>query len=125
MKKKGFTYIELMVAISIFAVLIIIVMKVNITSQSNLNKQKTSQKMMFVAQQQIELYKTDFLDKGSYEEGFEADTSGYFVVVKGDNTVTNNTVADNENLYLVTVWVRKSLTDNSNEIKLQSHILKN
>ncbi|HEY8892277.1 MAG TPA: type II secretion system protein [Clostridium sp.] len=119
MKKKGFTYIEIMIAISIFTILIVMIMKLNITSEGNLNKQTSSQKMMFVAQQQIEKYKSTLSNIGSYENGFTQDSSGYYIVVRGDNSVTDNT-----NVYLVTVWVRKSSTDNSNEIKLQSHVLK-
>ena len=125
MRKKGFTYIELMIAISIFALLILMVMKINITSQSNLNKQMNSQKMMFVAQKQMERFKTTVSNNstlsniGSYENGFQEDDSGYYIVVNGNNLVTNNS-----NVYLVTVWVRKSPNDSSNEIKLQSHVLK-
>lgn len=121
MKKKGFTYIELMIAISIFALLIVVIMKLNITSEANLNKQVTSQKMMFVAQRQIEKYKSTLKNIGTYPNDFKLDESsgGYYIVVKCDNSVTDHT-----NVYLMTVWVRKSSADNSNEIKLQSHVLK-
>ena len=121
MRKKGFTYIEVMIAITIFSILILIIMKLNVTSENNLNSQIASQKMMFVAQQQMEKFKTTLpTNIGSYPSGFQQDTSGYYVVVNGDNSVTNNI-----KVYLVTVWVRKNASDSSNEIKLQSHILDN
>ncbi|MBC8062739.1 MAG: prepilin-type N-terminal cleavage/methylation domain-containing protein [Clostridiaceae bacterium] len=126
MKRKGFTYIEVMIAISIFAILILMIMRLNITSEKNLNSQFTSQKMMFVAQQQIESFKNTVTNNiGSYPNGFQLDSSGYYIVVKSDNKVTNDSVTTNTNLYQVTVWIRKNPTDNSNEIKLQSHVLKN
>lgn len=123
MKKKGFTYIELMIAMSIFAILVVMVMKLNMISQSNLNKQMNSQKMMFVAQQQIEKFKTTLSTNaavpniGAYPNDFKPDISGYNIVAIGNNAVTNNS-----NLFLVTIWVRKSSTDSSTEIKLQSHV---
>jgi len=120
MKKKGFTYIELMIAMSIFTLSIVMIIKLNITSETNINKQMNSQKMMFVAQQQVEKFKTTLSNIGSYEDGFKQDSSGYYIVVRGDNVITNN-----GNLYLVSVWVRENDTDKLSEIKLQSHVLKN
>lgn len=125
MRKKGFTYIELMIAVSIFSLLVLMVMKLNMISESNMNKQMNSQKMMFVAQSQIENFKTSLGNNavvtniGSYPDDFKPGTSGYYIVINGNNTITSDT-----NLYLVTVWVRKSSTDASTEIKLQSHVTK-
>lgn len=118
MRKKGFTYIELMIAISIFTLLILIIMKLNSTSESNINKQINDQKMIFMAQHQMEKFKTTLASIGTYPNDFKLDDSGYYIVVKGNNYVTNNS-----NVYLVTVWIRKSPLDNSNEIKLQSHVI--
>lgn len=124
MRKKGFTYIELSIALAIFALLLLMVVKLNRTSESNLNRQSDNQKMLFVAQQQIEKFKTTLPNMGAtanigtYPNDFQIDNSGYYIVVKGDNYVTSNS-----NVYLVTVWVRKSLTDSYGEIKLQSHVL--
>ena len=125
MMKKGFTYIEVIIAISVFAILILTVMKLNVTSENNLNSQINSQKMMFVAQQQIEKFKTTLSTNaavtniGAYPDNFKPDNSGYYIVAIGNNTVTNNS-----NLYLVTIWVRISSADSSTEIKLQSHVTK-
>lgn len=124
MRKKGFTYIELMIAISIFTLLLLMIMKLNSTSESNLNNQIDSQKRIYVAQQQMEKFKTTLpsigvaANIGTYPNNFKLDNSGYYIVVNGNNYVTNNS-----NVYLVTVWIRKSPFDSSNETKLQSHVL--
>jgi len=115
MRKKGFSYIEVMIAISIFALLLIMVMKINSTSQSNLNKQINSQKMMFVAQEQMEKYKSSQLKVVETQDFILIDE--YYVKLTIDNTPGGN-------IYRVTVTVRSVPTDGSGEIILQSHILK-
>lgn len=126
MKKKGFTYIELMIAITIFTIIILTIMKLNSISQSNINKQISSQKMMFVAQKQMEVFKTSLSNTpkeanvSNESKYFQLDDGGdYYIVVNGDNSGTNNA-----NVYLVTVWVRESPTNSSTELKLQSHVIK-
>ena len=115
MIKKGFTYIEVMIAISIFAILILMIMKLNIASESNLNSQITSQKMMFVAQKQMEKFKTT--QTTEIIPTF-ALIDGYYVKVESDN-------APGGNIYRVTVSVRRDATTSTGEVTLQSHFLKN
>ena len=113
MVKKGFTYIEVMIAISIFAILVVVIMKLNITSESNLNDQITSQKMMFVAQKQMEKFKTTY---GNIDDFTLID--GYYVKLESDSS-------PGVNLYKVTVHVKKRYADTNDVITLQSHVLKN
>jgi len=115
MRKKGFTYLEVMIAISIFAILILAVMKLNIVTQNNLNNQITSQKMMFVAQKQLEKYKTAQTSVTTLPFNL---IDGYYVKLESDNTPGGN-------IYRVTVSVRKKPTDSAGEIILQSHVIKN
>jgi len=115
MKKKGFTYIEVMIAISIFAMLILMIMKLNITSENNLNTQINSQKMMFVAQKQLEKFKTTEL-AGNIPNFTLID--GYYVKVVSDNTPGGN-------IYRVTVSVRRDPINTTGQVTLQSHVIKN
>jgi prepilin-type N-terminal cleavage/methylation domain-containing protein len=115
MKKKGFTYLEVMIAISIFAILILAIMKLNITSENNLNSQITNQKMMFLAQKQLEKYKTT--QPAGIIPVFTL-IDGYYVKLTSDNTPGGN-------IYRVTVIVRKNPTNSTGELTLQCHVIKN
>jgi prepilin-type N-terminal cleavage/methylation domain-containing protein len=114
MKKKGFTYIELMIAITIFTILILTIMKLNSTSQSNINKQISSQKMMFVAQKQMEVFKST--QPVEVTVPFTL-IDGYYVKLVSDNTPGGN-------IYRVTISVRQDPNIGADEIILQSHVLK-
>jgi prepilin-type N-terminal cleavage/methylation domain-containing protein len=114
MKNKGFTYIELMIAISIFTLLILTVMKLNSTSQSNINKQIHSQKMMFVAQRQLEKFKSTQIVEVTQPFAL---IDGYYVKLVSDNTTGGN-------IYKVTVSVRIDPNSGTDEITLQSHVIK-
>ena len=115
MKKKGFTYIEVMIAIAIFSILIVMIMKLNIASENNLNSQLTSQKMMFVAQKQLEIYKST---KPTVTTLPFTLVDGYYVQLVCDNKPGGN-------VYRVTVSVRKDQTSSNGEVILQSHVLEN
>ncbi|MCJ7689220.1 MAG: prepilin-type N-terminal cleavage/methylation domain-containing protein [Clostridiaceae bacterium] len=114
MRKKGFTYIELMIAITIFTILILTIMKLNSTSQSNINKQINSQKMMFVAQKQMEKFKST--QPVEITVPFTV-IDGYYVKLVSDNTPGGN-------IFRVTISVRKDLTSGTDEITLQGHVIK-
>lgn len=123
MKKGGFTYIEVVVAFSIFLVLLTIVIKLNAAGNQNMRIQLDRQKMMMEAQKLLEKYKTTKTDIGSYaDDNYLHDnfvqTDGYYVVVQSKSLDTGM-------LYEVTVRVRKNITDKDNEIVLQGHVLKN
>ena len=113
MIKKGFTYLEVMIAISIFAILFLTIIKLNALSENNLNAQLNSQKMMFVAQKRLEEYKTTQVADPNF-----ALLDGYYVQLISDNTPGGA-------LCRVTITVRRDSSSTNGEIALQSHVLKN
>ena len=124
-KKKGLTFLELMIAIAIFAVLSILVIRINITANKNMSTQMEKQNMMMQAQMLLEKYKTTKENIGSYAGEGNSGTSfikidNYYVVVQG-------TIKDVEGggLYEVTVRVRRWPEDAENEVMLKSHVLAN
>lgn len=123
MKKGGFTYIEVIVAFSIFLVLLTIIIKLEVAGNQNMRMQLNSQNMMMEAQKLLEKYKTTKTDIGSYvDDNYIHDnyvyTDGYYVVVQSKPLDTGI-------LYEVTVRVRKDITDKNDEVVLQGHVLKN
>lgn len=125
MKKKGFTYIEIMIAISIFLILSIFVVRLNITANKNINTQVDRQNMMMEAQKQLEKFKTTTTTIGTYvDDNYLNDSyqqmDGYYVVVQS-KTVNEGSPT----LLEVTVRVRKNVTDKNNEVVLTSHFLRN
>ncbi|WP_411682450.1 hypothetical protein [Clostridium thailandense] len=125
MKKYGFTYIEVMIATTIFIVLSIIVVRLNIESNKNVNIQVDKQNMMMEAQKILEKSKTNPISVGdnnfnSYEE--INDNSGkYYYVTQVANIGTQGPPT----LLQITVRVRKNVNDVKNEVILTSHFLKN
>ncbi|MBV7275756.1 hypothetical protein JMF89_06150 [Clostridiaceae bacterium UIB06] len=125
MKKYGFTYIEVMIATTIFIVLSIIVVRLNIESNKNVNIQVDKQNMMMEAQKILEKSKTNPVSVGdnnfnSYEE--INDNSGkYYYVTQVANIGTQGPPT----LLQITVRVRKNVNDVKNEVILTSHFLKN
>lgn len=59
MKSKGFTYIEVMMAVTIFLVLSALVVRLNITANKNMNMQIQKQNVMMEAQKCLEEYKNN------------------------------------------------------------------
>lgn len=115
MKRRGFTYIEVMIAIAVFLIMAVCVMKLNIEANKNINKQIDKQDMMMEAQKQLEIFKTT-------KEDIKKDVDNYHVIVQSSN---------DPNLLTVTVTVRKNLknddndNDDDNEVILISHFYKN
>lgn len=125
MKKSGFTYIEVMIAITVFLIIAICVMKLNIEANKNINRQIDKQDMMLEAQKQLERFKTTTENIGNYvDDNYQDDNyeqiDGYYVIVQ-----SRNIDKASSKLLEVTVRVRKDVTDKDNEIVLMSHIYKN
>lgn len=59
MKSTGFTYIEVMMAITIFLVLSALAVRLNITANKNMNIQIQKQNVMMEAQKCLEEYKNN------------------------------------------------------------------
>lgn len=125
MKKKGFTYIEIMIAITIFLILAIFVVRLNIAANKNMTKQVDRQNMMMEAQKLLEKFKTTTTPIGNYVDDNYLHNSyqqidSYYVVVQSKNISEGPPT-----LLEVTVRVRKDVTDKNNEVVLTSHFLKN
>lgn len=118
MKKDGFTYVEVMIAVAVFLILFVLVMKLDIAANANLRLQGDKQNMLMEAQKQIEKYKTSKQEVGNYDTGTYQSVDGYYVIVHGQ-PVSNPAGI----LYQVTVKVRKNLSDSNSEVMLQSHML--
>lgn len=125
MKKDGFTYIEVMVAIAVFLILVVCVMNLNIVANNNINSQIDKQNMMMEAQKQLEKFKTTTETIGSYvDDNYQDDqyeqVDGYYVIVQAKNVDKASS-----KLLEITVRVRKNITDKDNEVVLMSHFYKN
>ncbi|MDP4089595.1 MAG: prepilin-type N-terminal cleavage/methylation domain-containing protein [Bacillota bacterium] len=124
-RKKGLTFIELMIAIAIFGVLSVVVVRLNVTANKNMTLQMDKQNMMMVAQTQLEKFKTTKTNIGSYtSEGAPGNSfqniSGYYVVVQSNISDSQGGI-----LYEVTVRVRRDPKDYENEVILKGHVLAN
>ncbi|MFL0195452.1 type II secretion system protein [Clostridium sp. WILCCON 0269] len=119
MKNKGFTYIEIMMAIAIFLILSAFIVRLNITSNKNMNTQVQQQNMMMEAQKLLEKFKTTTTSVGNYANNDYEPIDGYYVVVQYE------AVSGFPNLLQITVRVRENVSDANNEVVLTSHFLKN
>lgn len=116
MKKKGFTFIEVMIAMTIFALAILLVVKLNSVSTKNLNKQNQRQQMLYTAQRLMESYKSVLPTQeltGTTIDGF---------YVKVDNPII--AFGASENLYEITIHIRPTAADADDEEVLSAHVLK-
>lgn len=118
MKNTGFTYIEIMMAVAIFLIFSAFILRLNITSNKNMNTQVQRQNMMMEAQKLLEQFKTTETDIGDNSHYQQID--GYYVMVDSNNVQNNSS-----NFVEVTVRVRKNMDDANNEVVLVSHFLKN
>lgn len=119
MKKKGFTYIEVMIATTIFLILSIFVVRLNIVANKNIRSQIDRQNMMMEAQKLLEKFKSTTTTIGNYSNGDYEKIDNYYVVVQ------SKTVSEGPpKLLEVTIRVRKNITDKNNEVVLTSHFLK-
>ena len=124
-KKKGFTFIELMATITVFAVLSILIVRLNITANKNMSLQRERQNMMMQAQMLLEKYKTTKENIGSYVGEGNPGTSfqrinNYYVVVQGSIIDAQGGI-----LHEVIVRVRREPLEVDNEVMIKSHILAN
>lgn len=116
MKKKGFTFIEVMIAMTIFAFAILLVVKLNSASTINLNKQNYRQSMLFTAQRLMESYKSVPV---SAQELAGTIIDGFYVKV--DSPISYGTSGT---LFEITIHIRPSATDTDNEEILSSHVIR-
>lgn len=125
--KKGFTYIEVMMAIAVFLIMAICVMKLNIEANKNIIRQVDKQDMMMEAQKQMEIFKTTTKNIGKYiadnsqDNEYKLKDDYYYIIVQSSNDEQLN----DSNLLKVTVRVRKNLKNDDNEVILISHFYKN
>ncbi|KZL93389.1 type II secretion system protein [Clostridium magnum] len=126
MKKKAFTYIEVMIAITIFLIMSIFVIRLNIAANKKINMQVDRQNMMMEAQKLLEKFKTTttgigiYVDDNYLHNKYEK-IDGYNVIVQVKN-LNNQGLPE---LLEVTVRIRKDIADKNNEVVLTSHFLKN
>jgi prepilin-type N-terminal cleavage/methylation domain-containing protein len=128
MKKKGFTYLEVMIAITVFSVLALLVVRLNIAANRNMNAQIERQNMMMVAQKLMEKTKTTTTGVGTYvgedsPYNYFEQLEGYYVVVQLKDAYPNQ--QGPTKLHEITVRVRKQIIDKKSEVVLTSHYLEN
>ena len=110
MKKKGFTYIEVMIAFAIFALIFTFVMKLNRSSNVVMRDERQRLKMIYVAQRSLENFKTVLLDSE------DNNVEGFYVLVK--KTDISSTLKE------VTVTVKKNKNDSLDKaVILKSRVL--
>jgi prepilin-type N-terminal cleavage/methylation domain-containing protein len=113
MINKGFTYVEIMVAIAIFGAMSIFVIKLDSTASRNIRYYNEKVKMVQIAQSEVEKYKSNPVDT----TGKTVDN--YFVTIDSNSFPINSSIVKE-----VTVTVKKSASAASGEI-IKCHILKN
>jgi Tfp pilus assembly protein PilV len=128
MKKRGFTYIEVAIAFSIFALVLLFVMKMNHTTSTVMNRQREITKKFYIAQLYMEKRKSTLANQtNDLTEEFE----GYQVEVKITNKPTNSvlvngvsqTVAAKE--IAVTVKDINPGSNTDDDITINSHLIIN
>ncbi|MFA9396692.1 MAG: type IV pilin protein [Clostridiaceae bacterium] len=124
MKKNGFTYIEVMIAVGIFFILFVVIMRLDSEANKNMNRQIAKQNMMLEAQKQVEKFKTTNANIGSYSDD-NNDTNDSFENIDNYYVALDSKLAGSSDiLYEVTVVVRKTAQDKENEVILKTHVLK-
>ena len=113
MTKKGLTYVEVMVGVAVFMLMAVFIIRMAIVAQNNTEKNNEILKMAYIAQSQIERYKTNPVE-------FEnKDVEGFYV------TITSEPFGDSDVVEQVTVTVRKTFAMPSDEdVIVQCHVLK-
>lgn len=77
MKKRGFTYIEVMIGMAIFAITLIFVSRLYRTTSMTMYIQQQKLKMMYTAQKVLENYKTTLNNNGSANDKGNGNGNGY------------------------------------------------
>jgi len=101
MKKKGFTYIEVMIAFAIFALIFTYVMKLNSSSNAVMRDERQRLQMMYVAQMELETFKSQLVARKGYN------VQGFYVSVTKGNKIGN--------LIDVKVTVTKNMNDSDDK----------
>lgn len=63
MKKNGFTYIEVMIALAIFSIFIMFLMNINHNSAKMASNRRIKLKELYIAQMEMERWKSDYGDE--------------------------------------------------------------
>ena len=116
MKKKGFTFLEVMIAMAIFAVAILFIVKLNSASNANINRQFNRQKMLYTAQRLLESYKSV---APSSQELSGTTIDGYYVKV--DSIIAQGSSG---HLFEITIHITTHLGDTQNEEILATHVIR-
>lgn len=116
--RSGFTYIEVMIAITIFLIMSVFVIRLNITANKNINGQILRQNMMMEAQKILEKTKNN-PDSDEYKGDSYKNIDGYYINIRSelDNV-------DSPNLFEITVKVRQNVDEEEGEVVLRSHFFK-
>jgi prepilin-type N-terminal cleavage/methylation domain-containing protein len=114
MKKRGFTYIEVMIAFAIFAILMVFVMKLDSTANRLMRYQQEQLRMVYTAQMAMEKYKYNQI---TYEDN---NFNGYYVKVEETpiNKTFNNDIA-------VLTEIKITVKKNKNDLDTNGVILYN
>jgi len=117
MKKKGFTYIEVMIAFAIFALIFTYVMKLNKSSNAVMRDERQRLQMIYIAQMQLEKYKSQISNSDFIY--YDSNNVSYYVSVsfsKADN-ISSTSIKE------IKVTVKKKKNDSlDKEVVLKSHV---
>lgn len=110
MKKRGFTYLEVMIALSILAILVIFVIKLDHTANDVMRDETRKMKMLNIAQTAVERYKADMIESTPYATSID----GFYVKIESKEitrTIRGQSIQVNE----VKVTVKKNQSDPDGE----------
>jgi len=131
MKKRGFTYIEVMIALAVFALIFTYVMKLNSSSNAVMRDEKQRLQMVYIAQREIERYKSEIFNDTDYTiDGFYVSVDRTDISSNDNNNNINknknkNKSNNSNNSYLIEVkiTVKKNVNDSSDKaVVLTSHV---
>lgn len=114
-KKRGFTYIEVMMALAVFLMLSAFVIRLNVEANRNMNMQIQRQNMMMEAQKCVEEIKSD---PTKYSDSTYKVKDGYNVSQLAQKISTEQDI----DLFEITVKV-KSIDDSGDPVSLSTHFL--
>src|SRR5690242_3448916 len=99
MKSRGFTYIEVMIALSIFSILIVFVMNVNHSSAKIMGQRRVRLKELYIAQMEMERWKINYgnlPNNNSTEYDVELDDTGIRYTDMSSNITTIGSIGLND-----------------------------
>lgn len=91
MKKRGFTYIEVMIALAIFSIFIMFLMNINHNSAKLAEKRIEKLKKLYIAQMEMERWKSDYDDKAREED----EVIEYYIAIN-ENTIDYKDLSGNK-----------------------------